>query len=38
MTRTVSEILANLDVVDLTVQEPPVEEIIGRVFQKGFNN
>ena len=38
MTRTVSEILANLDVVDLTVQEPPVEEVIGRVFQKGFNN
>lgn len=38
MTRTVSEILANLEVVDLTVQEPPVEEVIGRVFQKGFNN
>ncbi|MEI6444071.1 MAG: ATP-binding cassette domain-containing protein [Nostocales cyanobacterium ELA583] len=38
MTRTVSQILANLEVVDLTVTEPPVEEVIGRVFQKGFNN
>ena len=38
MTRTVSQILANLEVVDLTVTEPPVEEVIGRVFQKGFNH
>ncbi|MFM7363445.1 MAG: ATP-binding cassette domain-containing protein [Cuspidothrix sp.] len=38
MTRTVSEILANLDVVDLTVKELPVEEVIGRVFKTGFNN
>jgi ABC-2 type transport system ATP-binding protein len=37
LTRTVSQILADLDVVDLTVTEPPVEEVIGRVFQKGFN-
>jgi ABC-2 type transport system ATP-binding protein len=36
MTRTVSQILADLEVVDLTVTEPPVEEVIGRVFQKGF--
>ncbi|AKG22899.1 ABC transporter ATP-binding protein [Calothrix sp. 336/3] len=31
----VSRILADLDVVDLTVNEPPVEEVIGRVFQVG---
>jgi ABC-2 type transport system ATP-binding protein len=33
--RTVSRILADLDVVDLTVTEPPVEEVIGRVFTAG---
>ncbi len=33
--RTVSRILADLDVVDLTVTEPPVEEVIGRVFNAG---
>jgi ABC-2 type transport system ATP-binding protein len=38
MTRTVSQILADLEVVDLTVTEPPVEEIIGRIFHTGFNN
>ncbi|MFM2061756.1 MAG: hypothetical protein RLZZ507_1426 [Cyanobacteriota bacterium] len=36
LTRTVSQILADLDVVDLTVTEPPVEEVIGRVFQSGI--
>ncbi|MBD6619513.1 ATP-binding cassette domain-containing protein [Komarekiella sp. 'clone 1'] len=35
LTRTVSQILADLEVVDLTVTEPPVEEVIGRVFQAG---
>jgi ABC-2 type transport system ATP-binding protein len=35
LTRTVSRILAELQVVDLTVIEPPVEEVIGRVFQAG---
>ncbi|MEA5574925.1 ATP-binding cassette domain-containing protein [Anabaena sp. UHCC 0451] len=35
LTSTVSQILADLDVVDLTVTEPPVEEVIGRVFQSG---
>ncbi|MEB3181444.1 MAG: ATP-binding cassette domain-containing protein [Nostocaceae cyanobacterium] len=35
LTRTVSRILAELEVVDLTVTEPPVEEVIGRVFQTG---
>ncbi|MEA5617431.1 ATP-binding cassette domain-containing protein [Cronbergia sp. UHCC 0137] len=36
LTRTVSQILADLEVLDLTVTEPPVEEVIGRVFQAGF--
>lgn len=35
LTRTVSQILADLEVIDLTVTEPPVEEVIGRVFQAG---
>ena len=38
MTRTVSQILADLEVIDLTVTEPPIEEVIGRVFQRGFNH
>lgn len=38
LTRTVARILADLDVVDLTVTEPPVEEVIGRVFQAGVVN
>lgn len=35
LTSTVSRILAELEVVDLTVTEPPIEEVIGRVFQAG---
>ncbi|BAZ10659.1 ABC transporter-like protein [Calothrix sp. NIES-4071] len=35
LTRTVSRILSDLEVIDLTVNEPPVEEVIGRVFQAG---
>ncbi len=35
LTRSVSRILADLDVIDLTVTEPPVEEVIRRVFQAG---
>jgi len=35
LTRSVSRILAELDVVDLTVTEPPIEEVIGQVFQAG---
>jgi ABC-2 type transport system ATP-binding protein len=36
LTRTVSQILADLEIIDLTVTEPPVEEVIGRVFQAGL--
>lgn len=35
LTQTVARILADLDVIDLTVTDPPVEEVIGRVFQQG---
>jgi ABC-2 type transport system ATP-binding protein len=35
LTRTVSQILAELEVIDLSVTEPPIEEVIGRVFRAG---
>ena len=35
LTRTISTLLANLEVVDLTVTDPPIEDVIGRVFQAG---
>ncbi|HAA29629.1 MAG TPA: ABC transporter, partial [Cyanobacteria bacterium UBA8553] len=34
-TRTVSRMLAELEVSDLTVTDPPVEDVIGRVFRAG---
>jgi ABC-2 type transport system ATP-binding protein len=38
LTETVSRILAELPVQDLTVTDPPIEEVIGRVFQTGSVN
>lgn len=35
LTRSVAKILAELEVVDLTVTDPPIEEVIGRVFSRG---
>lgn len=35
LTSTVAKILAELEVVDLTVTDPPIEEAIGRVFRTG---
>jgi ABC-2 type transport system ATP-binding protein len=35
LTQTVSRLLTDLDIHDLTVSDPPVEEVIGRVFQQG---
>src|SRR5919202_3504234 len=35
LTSTVSRILAELEVIDLTVTEAPIEEVIGRVFRAG---
>ncbi|NET39252.1 MAG: ATP-binding cassette domain-containing protein [Cyanothece sp. SIO1E1] len=35
LTQVVAKILAELDVQDLTVTDPPIEEVIGRVFRAG---
>lgn len=35
LTRSVARILAELEVLDLTVTEPPIEEVIGRIFRGG---
>lgn len=35
LTRSVARILAELEVLDLTVTEPPIEEVIGRIFRAG---
>ncbi len=35
LTGTVAKILADLEVLDLTVTDPPIEEVIGRVFRSG---
>ncbi|MEM9213521.1 MAG: ATP-binding cassette domain-containing protein [Cyanobacteria bacterium P01_F01_bin.150] len=35
LTHVVAQILAGLDVQDLTITDPPIEEVIGRVFQAG---
>jgi ABC-2 type transport system ATP-binding protein len=35
LTTTVAQILADLPVIDLAVTDPPVEEIIGKVFSSG---
>ena len=35
LTSTISLILAQLEVLDLSVNEPPIEEVIGRLFQTG---
>jgi ABC-2 type transport system ATP-binding protein len=35
LTQIVAKLLAELPVIDLTITDPPIEEIIGRVFQSG---
>ncbi|NEQ25140.1 MAG: ATP-binding cassette domain-containing protein, partial [Microcoleus sp. SIO2G3] len=35
LTQTISRLLADLKVLDMTVTDPPVEEVIGRVFAAG---
>jgi ABC-2 type transport system ATP-binding protein len=35
LTQTVAKLLSELEVVDLAVKEPPIEEVIGRVLQAG---
>ncbi len=38
LTETVSRMLATLDISDLTIADPPIEEVIGRVFSSGKVN
>ena len=38
MTATISRILARLPVADLSVNDPPIEEVIGRLFATGEIN
>ncbi len=35
LTKTVSQILAELEVVDLSITDPPIEDAIGQIFQAG---
>ncbi|NET10561.1 MAG: ATP-binding cassette domain-containing protein [Merismopedia sp. SIO2A8] len=35
LTAVVADILSNFEVADLTIADPPIEEVIGRVFQSG---
>jgi len=35
LTNTIAEILAQMEVLDLTISDPPIEEVIGRVFSAG---
>jgi ABC-2 type transport system ATP-binding protein len=35
LTQTVGRLLSELNVLDLTVTDPPIEEVIGRVFKTG---
>lgn len=38
LTATVSRILANFEVLDLSVNDPPIEEVIGQLFTRGAVN
>jgi ABC-2 type transport system ATP-binding protein len=35
LTKTVSHILGELEVVDLSITDPPIDDIIGQIFQSG---
>ncbi|MGL5132567.1 MAG: ABC transporter, partial [Planktothrix sp.] len=35
LTTTVAKILAEFNILDLTVSDPPIENVIGRVFRAG---
>ncbi len=38
LTKMVAKILADLEILDLTVTDPPIEDVIGRVFSQGTAN
>jgi ABC-2 type transport system ATP-binding protein len=35
LTKTVSHILGELEVVDLSITDPPIDDVIGQIFQSG---
>jgi ABC-2 type transport system ATP-binding protein len=35
LTTTIARILAQLDVIDLNIAEPPIDQVIGQLFQSG---
>jgi ABC-2 type transport system ATP-binding protein len=35
LTQTIAKLLDRFEIVDLTVTEPPIEAVIGQVFQSG---
>jgi ABC-2 type transport system ATP-binding protein len=35
LTKTVSQILGELEVVDLSITDPPIDDVIGQIFQSG---
>ncbi len=35
LTKTVSQLLGELDVVDLSITDPPIDDVIGQVFRSG---
>jgi ABC-2 type transport system ATP-binding protein len=35
LTQTIARLLSDLKVIDMTITDPPVEEVIGRVFEAG---
>jgi ABC-2 type transport system ATP-binding protein len=35
LTATTAQILTQLEVLDLSVTDPPIEEVIGRLFRTG---
>jgi ABC-2 type transport system ATP-binding protein len=38
LTSAIARILSELEVLDLSVTDPPIEEVIGRLFQQGTVN
>jgi len=35
LTKTISQILERLEVVDLSISDPPIDDVIGQIFQSG---
>jgi ABC-2 type transport system ATP-binding protein len=35
LTKTVSQLLGELEVVDLSITDPPIDDVIGQIFQSG---